>query len=75
VPVPRAATADTFPNSSGTLDDAVAENDRVATRITWRASHGPRWALEAHGGAIMRFADGQIAECWNLPTELHAVAS
>jgi hypothetical protein len=55
--------------------DAVAERDRVATRFTWRAPQGPGWALEAQGGAIVRFADGQIAECWNLPAELHAVAS
>jgi hypothetical protein len=47
----------------------------VATRFTWRAPQGPGWALEAQGGAIVRFADGQIAECWNLPAELHAVAS
>jgi hypothetical protein len=71
----HAATADTFPDASVTLDDAVAERDRVATRFTWRAGQGPGWALEAHGGAIVRFVDGQIAECWNLPAELHAVAS
>jgi ketosteroid isomerase-like protein len=69
----HAATADTFPDATVTLDDAVAENDRVATRFTWRAPQGPGWALEAQGGAIVRFADGQIAECWNLPAELHAV--
>jgi len=71
----HAATADTFPDASVTLEDAVAENDRVATRFTWRASQGPGWALEARGGAIVRFADGDIAECWNLPAEIHAVAS
>jgi ketosteroid isomerase-like protein len=69
------ATADTFPDASVTLEDAVAENDRVATRFTWRGKQGPGWALEARGGAIVRFADGQIAECWNLPAEIHAVAS
>jgi hypothetical protein len=71
----HAATADTFPGASVTLEDAVAERDRVATRFTWRAPQGPGWALEAQGGAIVRFADGQIAECWNLPAEIHAVAS
>jgi predicted ester cyclase len=71
----HAATADTFPDAAVTLDDAVAERDRVATRFTWRASQGPGLAIEAHGGAIVRFADGQIAECWNLPAEIHAVAS
>ena len=71
----HAATDDTFPGASVTLDDAVAEGDRVATRFTWRAAHGPGWALEAQGGAIVRFESGQIAECWNLPAELHAVAA
>ena len=71
----HAATAETFPDASVTLDDAISEADRVATRFTWRASQGPGYALEARGGAIVRFEDGQITECWNLPTELHAVAS
>jgi ketosteroid isomerase-like protein len=71
----HAATIDSFPGASVTLDDAVAERDRVATRFTWRAPQGTGWTLEAQGGAIVRFADGQIAECWNLPAEVHAVAS
>jgi ketosteroid isomerase-like protein len=71
----HAATADTFPDAIVTLEDAVSESDRVATRFTWRAGQGPGWALEARGGAIVRFADGQITECWNLPAEIHAVAS
>ena len=70
----HAATADTFPDATVTLDDAVAERDRVATRYTWRASQGPGWNLIAKGGAIVRFEDGQIVECWNLPTEIRAVA-
>jgi hypothetical protein len=71
----HAATADTFPDATVTLDDAVAERDRVATRDTWRASQAPGWNLVAQGGAIVRFADGQIVECWNLPTEIRAVAA
>ena len=71
----HAATADTFPDATVTLDDAVAEGDRVATRFTWRASQGQGWNLVAQGGAIVRFADGQIVECWNLPTDLRAVAA
>jgi SnoaL-like domain len=71
----HAATADTFPEAQVTLEDAVAERDRVATRFTWRAPQGPGLTLEAHGGAIVRFVDGQIVECWNLPAEIHAVAS
>ena len=71
----HAATAETYPDASVSLDDAISEADRVATRFTWRASQGPGWALEARGGAIVRFADGQITECWNLPTDLHVTAS
>jgi predicted ester cyclase len=71
----HAATAHTFPDASIVLEDAVAEGERVATRFTWRASQGPGWELVAQGGAIVRFADGQIAECWNLPAQVHAVAS
>jgi hypothetical protein len=71
----HAATAGTFPDASVTLDDAVAESDRVATRFTWRATQGPGLSLVAQGGAIVRFDDGQIAECWNLPAEVRAVTS
>jgi ketosteroid isomerase-like protein len=71
----HAATADTFPDAAVTLEDAVAESDRVATRFTWRASQGPGLSLVARGGAIVRFDDGQIAECWNLPAEIHAVTA
>jgi hypothetical protein len=71
----HASTADTFPDASVTLEDAVAERDRVATRFTWRASQGHGLELVAHGGAIVRFDDGQIAECWNLPADLHAISA
>ena len=71
----HAATAHTFPDAAVVLEDAVAEGERVATRFTWRASQGPGLDLVARGGAIVRFDDGQIAECWNLPAELHAVST
>jgi predicted ester cyclase len=71
----HAATTHTYPDAAVVLEDAIAEGERVATRFTWRASQGPDLELVARGGAIVRFADGQIAECWNLPAELHAVAT
>src|SRR5215208_5636883 len=71
----HAATAHTYPDASVVLEDVLAEGERVATRFTWRASQGPGWELVAQGGAIVRFADGQIAECWNLPSELHTIAA
>jgi predicted ester cyclase len=71
----HAATAHTYPDASVVLEDTVAEGERVATRFTWRATQGPGWELIAEGGAIVRFADGQITECWNLPAQVHAIAS
>jgi SnoaL-like domain len=71
----HAATAHTYPDATVVLDDVVAEGARVATRFTWRAGQGAGWELVAQGGAIVRFADGQIAECWNLPAQVHTVAS
>ena len=69
------ATAGIYPDAEVTLDDAVAERDRVATRFTWRATQAPGLELVAQGGAIMRFADGRITECWNVPAELSTVAA
>jgi hypothetical protein len=71
----HAATADLYPNASTTLDDTVAERDLVATRFTWRANQGTGLSLVAQGGAIVRFADGRIAECWNLPSEVETIPS
>ena len=71
----HAATTATYPDASVTLDDVVADHNRVATRFTWRASQAPGVELVTHGGAIVRFHDGQIAECWNLPGEVHALTS
>jgi predicted ester cyclase len=71
----HAATAHTYPDASVVLDDVIAEGERVATRFTWRAGQGAGWELVAQGGAIVRFADGQIAECWNLPAQVHTLAS
>jgi hypothetical protein len=71
----HAATAHTYPDASVVLDDVVAEGRRVATRFTWRAGQGTGWELVAQGGAIVRFDDEQIAECWNLPAQVHTVAS
>jgi predicted SnoaL-like aldol condensation-catalyzing enzyme len=65
----HAATVHAYPNATVELEDAIAEGERVATRFTWRAGDEP---LVARGGAIARFEDGQIAECWNLPAEVTA---
>jgi hypothetical protein len=61
--------------SAGIEDVDALVRFHAATRYTWRASQGPGWNLVAQGGAIVRFDDGQIVECWNLPTEIRAVAA
>ena len=71
----HAATAVTYPD----VDRDARRRDRRARPrrdpLHVARPQGAGWALEAQGGAIVRFADGQIAECWNLPAEVHAVAS
>jgi hypothetical protein len=54
-------------------DDMLAEGDRVAVRVTWRCVHdrGPLLGvpitgkhIRAWGIAILRVADGRVAERW-----------
>ena len=71
----HASTTDTFPDASVTLDDAVAERDRVATRFTWRASQGPGLELIARGGAIVRFDRRPDRRVLEPAAEIHAVTS
>jgi len=61
-----------FPDIEGTLDDMVAEGDRVMSRETWRGTHqGTFEGIPATGRqvafqgiAISRIAGGQIVEEW-----------
>jgi steroid delta-isomerase-like uncharacterized protein len=61
-----------FPNLKGTLEDIVAEGDRVVTRIIWRGANTgslmgiPPTGKQAAFSAIniFRIADGKIAENW-----------
>ena len=71
----HAATADTFPDASVTLDDAVAEGDRVATRFTWRATQGPgcRWSPTAAPSCASTTARSPSAGTFR--RDLHAVSS
>ncbi|MGO9571675.1 MAG: ester cyclase [Desulfomonilaceae bacterium] len=63
-----------FPDRQLTFDDQVAEGDRVATRITMRATQtGDLPGIPATGRPvtiesmhICRISDGQIAEEWEL---------
>lgn len=61
-----------FSNSQYTIEDQLAEEDRVATRVTWRATHTGDFQgypptgkeIEVSGIAIERHKDGQIVERW-----------
>ncbi len=64
-----------FPNEGGvTIDDMVAQGDRVIVRWTWEVTHegevmnilptGNRLVLT--GITVHRFADGRVAENWHL---------
>jgi steroid delta-isomerase-like uncharacterized protein len=63
-----------FPDMQVTVEDALAERDRVVRRVSWTGTHlGPflsiaptgRW-VRAEGTVIMRIADGKIAEEWEV---------
>jgi steroid delta-isomerase-like uncharacterized protein len=64
---------DAFPDLNATVDDAMAEGDKVATRYTIRGTHqgqtdafGPptERQVELKGITIHRFEDGKIVEEW-----------
>jgi C-1 hydroxylase len=64
-----------FPDASVTVEDLIAEGDRVAIRITGRATHGGEFmglpatgkGIEAQEIHIARVEDGKIAEIWAAP--------
>jgi steroid delta-isomerase-like uncharacterized protein len=61
-----------FPNSRGTINDMVAENDRVVVRTTLDATHlGPfsgiqptHKRIQLGAISIFRVVDGRIVERW-----------
>lgn len=67
-----------FPDAHSTVEDQVAEGDRVVTRWRARGTHqGPMGGLQPTGRAvdvsgvtIERIADGRIAEVWVVRDEL-----
>jgi steroid delta-isomerase-like uncharacterized protein len=63
-----------FPDMHATVEDVVAEGDKVVTRVTLRGTHqgeveefGPPTGrqVEIEGITIHRIEDGKIAEEWN----------
>jgi steroid delta-isomerase-like uncharacterized protein len=73
-----AARRAAFPDIHVTVEDQVAEGDKVATRRTWQATHrGPFRGIDATGKwvkwsqiSIVRLADGKIVEDWAVADEL-----
>ncbi|HUS14363.1 MAG TPA: ester cyclase [Chloroflexia bacterium] len=71
----------TFADLGVTVDDTVAQGDRVAGRVTWRGTHaGPLVGVEASGHPveftaihIVRFEDGKAAEWWGVADLLGAL--
>lgn len=69
-----------FPDMQVTIDDLVAEGDKVAVRTTWRGTHQGMYTHVAPTGRrvartmlqIFRIRDDKIAEEWNEGAELLA---
>ena len=67
-----------FPDGRMTIEDMVAEEDRVATRKTFRGTHrGELMGIPPTGRAvaiqlidIVRLADGKAVESWNAADDL-----
>ena len=62
-----------FPEIQVTVEDVIAEGDKVAVRCSVRGKHtgdhlgiaASNAAVEFHGMGIVRIADGKIVEAWN----------
>jgi predicted ester cyclase len=76
-----AARRASFPDIRVTVNDQVAEGDKVSTRRTWEATHqGPYRGIAPTGKrvkwtqiSIVRFAGGKIVEDWVVGDEFGIV--
>ena len=67
-----------FPDIRVTVNEQIAERDKVSTRRTWEATHlGPYRGIAPTGKrlrwmqiSIVRFAEGKIVEDWVVGDEL-----
>ena len=67
-----------FPDGRMTIEDMVAEGDRVATRKTFRGTHqGELMGIPPTGKAVaiglidlVRLADGKVVESWSVADDL-----
>jgi len=68
-----------FPDLAVTIEEMIAEDDRVVSRLVWRGTHRGEWQYGVRGplqptGArfevmaanIVRVAEGRIAEEWEV---------
>lgn len=63
-----------FSGTSSTVEDVIAEGDKVVTRITFRGTHtGDMMGIPPTGRSVTvdetiidQFADGRIVESWRL---------
>jgi steroid delta-isomerase-like uncharacterized protein len=70
-----------FPDTSVTIEDQIAERDRVVSRVVFRSTHiGPFGpvpptgrSVEATGCIILRIAGGLIVERWGNIDDLGAL--
>ena len=65
-----------FPDAHFTVEDMIAEGDRVVSRYTYRGTHQGSWTavlgipptgkqVTISGNEIFRIADGRIVEQWS----------
>lgn len=65
-----------YPDAHFTVEDTIAEGDRVVSRYTFGGTHQGRWAaalgipptgkyVTISGNEIFRIADGRIVEQWS----------
>jgi steroid delta-isomerase-like uncharacterized protein len=67
-----------FPDLQVTIEDMVAEGDRVATRYTLRGTHGGDFlgipatgkSVTVSGFDLVRFAHGKVVEHWSTQDDL-----
>ena len=69
---------DAFPDGQWTVEDLIAEGDKVMTRVSWRGTHkGEFIGIPPTGKQVTvsgmygyRIADGKIAEWWDYSDNL-----
>ena len=70
-----------FPDLEGTVEDVLAEGDRVAARVTWQGTHRGEFAcvsptsksVSFAGFHIVRFAGGRAVDWWGTADLLGAL--